>query len=126
MYSSLPTALAEVKTNPATAGLITTEYDAYLTNLLNVSAGMLPTGETEYRPFYVAARLLEQLRSGQTLSSADGVSFTGLVTPIASLFAHQGAIDRALQLTIPAGFEVSPPASARRYSTRTLSTETRP
>lgn len=125
MYPTIQAALAEVKTNPATAGLVTAEYDGYLTNLLTLSAGVMPTGETEYRPFYVAARLLEQLRSGQTLLSADGVVFTGLIKPIASLFAQQGAIDQALSLIVPPGFDVPLPTH-RRYFTRSFSTQTRP
>ncbi|HEY9648632.1 MAG TPA: hypothetical protein V6C88_19785 [Chroococcidiopsis sp.] len=87
------------------SGLIGSQFDAYLTRRLTASAGKLPSGATEYRPFYVAAKFLEQYRPQQTLVKGDGAEFTGLKKPIESLLGEQAAIDQALGLTIPAGYE---------------------
>lgn len=108
MYTDLNACLNEVKTNPATRGLPGVEYDSYLTNQLEVSAGKNSAAETVYRPYYVAAKFLEQLRSQQTVSEADQAKFTGLALPIASLLGQQAALDKALGLTVPPGFEAVP------------------
>ncbi|MDX2215514.1 MAG: hypothetical protein SFY66_19780 [Oculatellaceae cyanobacterium bins.114] len=136
MYTTIPAALTEVKTNPATRGLIGAEYDSYLTNLLTLSAGKDAADVTQYRPFYVAAKLLEQLRSQQQISKADGAEFTGLAKPIESLLGTQIAFDKALGLTIPEGFEAVLPkcvtcegqssGAIRRFGTRSQTTQIRP
>lgn len=79
--------------------------DVWLTEMLELSAGTDAGGITHYRPYYVAAKFLEQTLADQTVASADGAVFTGLVKPIASLMALQAAYDQAKALTIPAGFE---------------------
>jgi hypothetical protein len=109
VYTDLAACLNEVKTNPATRGLIAAEYDDYLTNQLTISAGLNATAETIYRPYFVAAKFLEQLRAKQEIKEAKGVKFSGLALPIESLLAQQASLDQALAqstgLIIPAGFE---------------------
>ncbi|WP_088893198.1 hypothetical protein [Leptolyngbya ohadii] len=131
MYTTIADALTAVKTNPATRGLVGAEYDAYLTGLLTISAGTDPANVTQYRPFLVAAKLLEQLRSQQSIKSAEGAVFSGLATPIASLLAQQAAIDEALSLTVPAGFEVvataaPAPTGLPRFGSISRATQIRP
>jgi hypothetical protein len=134
-YAVQTECLAEVKQNPAVRGLITAaEYDAHLTNQLTITAGKKPDSTTIYRPYYVAAKFLEQLRSQQLLSKAeDGVTFTGLAKPIESLLAMQAALDQSLELTVPPGFEaVLPqcvtcePSTTTRHRTRSHRPTLRP
>jgi hypothetical protein len=71
--------------------------EVYLTELLQMSVGVhRETGETVHRPFYVAAKYLEQSRRDQTLKEADGAKFTGQAVPIASLLDQQFALDADL------------------------------
>jgi hypothetical protein len=109
VYTDLAACLNEVKTNPATRGLIAADYDDYLTNQLTISAGLNATAETVYRPYFVAAKFLEQLRAKQEISEAKGVKFSGLALPIESLLTLQASLDRAMGasmgLIVPAGFE---------------------
>lgn len=103
--------------------------DAFLTELLLMSAGKDATSVTHYRPFYCAARWLEQNRAAQQLSEAKGVKFTGLVTPIASLYGLQADYDSANELQIPKGFEAVATATTqphRRFGTQSLVTKARP
>jgi hypothetical protein len=51
--------------------------------------------------------------AAQTLASAEGVVFTGLAKPIASLLALQSAYDTANALVVPAGFEAILPEPPR-------------
>lgn len=138
-YADQSQCLSEVKSNPAVRGLISaTEYDAHITNQLVISAGTDPASSTMYRPYYVAAKFLEQLRSQQALSKAeDGVTFTGLAKPIESLLGLQAALDKSMDLTVPEGFEAILPGcitcgdsatttSQRRYRTRSHSRTIRP
>ncbi|MEO1399683.1 MAG: hypothetical protein AAFV72_00325 [Cyanobacteria bacterium J06635_1] len=81
--------------------------DAYLNEMLSMSAGTVDS-VTHYRPFYCAAKWIEQNRPGQQLSEADGVKFTGLQTPIDSLLGLQRAYDTANGLDVPSGFEAIP------------------
>lgn len=124
MYDTLESALARAKERSGA----TTADDAYLTEVLTLSAGKNPADQTIYRPFYAAAKWLEQNRSGQALSEASGVKFTGLATPIASLLLLQASMDQALGLTVPAGFEAAFTAtkSVVRFGTSSQSTRTRP
>jgi hypothetical protein len=83
--------------------------DAYLTELLELSAGEAADGTTvHYRPYYVAAKFLEQNLARQQISAADGATFTLLKKPIESLLDLQSAYDRAQGLSVPAGFEAVP------------------
>lgn len=102
-YLDLAAALSRAKERAALSG---SENDALLTELLTISAGVDPQGVTHYRPFYVAATFLAQNQSAQTLSSADGVQFTGLAKPIASLLQLQAGYDVSQKLTIPPGFVI--------------------
>ena len=82
--------------------------DPYLTELLELSAGKAADAATHFRPYYVAAKFLEQNLARQLISSADGATFTLLKKPIESLLDLQSAYDRAQGLTVPAGFEAIP------------------
>lgn len=99
-----------------------------VTELLTFSAGVAPNGVTHFRPYYVAAKLAEQDQSRQSIASADGATFTGLVRPIASLYATQAAIDSALELKIPAGFEarIDTASATKQRQTRSFTPTVRP
>lgn len=101
MFTTLADALNRAKERSGA----TAQDDSYLSELLTLSAGKNEANETIYRPFYCAAKWLEQNRSAQNLKEADGVKFTGLATPIASLLELQASSDTALALIIPKGFE---------------------
>lgn len=111
MYTVLESALDRTK---QLAGIDTLDFsrDDYATELLALSAGItedvILADVTHYRPFYVAAKLLEQDLDVQALSEADRVKFTGQAKPIASLLALQAAYDARYYLTIPVGFEALP------------------
>lgn len=62
-------------------------------------------GAIIYRFYYVAAKMVEQSLDVQSLESADGARFTGLIRPIQSWLMEQYATDQALGLSIPAGFD---------------------
>lgn len=104
-----------------------TENDeVYLTELLDISAGIDTIGTQHFRPFYVAAKFIEQNQTVHTLKEADAVVFTGLPIPIASLLALQAAYDAANSLIIPPGFEAITPQSITPspiFSTRVLRTK---
>jgi hypothetical protein len=86
------------------------EANEYLRELLFFSAGKSKsTGAQVFRPFYCAAKYLEQSRADQTLTEADGAKFTGQALPIKSLFDLQASID--LGLDVPIGFECYPIAT---------------
>jgi len=103
--------------------------EVYLTELLNLSAGIDTIGVKHFRPFYVAAKFIEQNQSIHTLKEADAVVFTGLPIPIASLLALQAAYDAANSLIIPPGMEAITPqaiTSSPLFSTRVLRTVVTP
>ena len=77
-----------------------------LETLLEVSAGT--KGEAIYgRPYLVAAMLLGRVAHDDLLLKAkDGVTFSNPEATIKGWLAMQGALDAALGLTIPSGFEV--------------------
>ena len=102
-YLLITDALARAKERSGASAL----DDAYLTELLAMSAGVDAEAITHYRPFYVAAKWIEQNQDAQTLTEADGAKFTGLAKPIESLLALQAAYDRANELTVPKGFEAA-------------------
>lgn len=92
-----------------------TGRDAIIQQKLTDSAGTLignqtigsvtvPAGTKIWRPYYTAARLLQQNRQDQALKSADGAVFSGLTTMIESFMTEQRALDASLGLEIPPGF----------------------
>lgn len=113
MFTDLQAALVRARERAAA----TSADDIFLTELLELSAGTSrATAETIYRPFYVAARYLQQSRRDQTIKQADGATFTGQAIPIASLLDLQRSLDESL--LVPVGFEalnrVEPDAKALR------------
>lgn len=123
-YTDLADALARAKER--CQGKATTADDAWLTELLQMSAGT-SEGVTHYRPYLAAARLLEQKQSAQTVAEADGAKFTGLAKPIASLLQLQYAYDLANGLEIPAGFEaVQVVQGGGRLRSRSIGSQLRP
>ena len=127
-YIDKPQALARTKERSGA----TDADDAYLNELLGMSAGVDAQQVTHYRPFYCAARWIEQNRTAQTLSEASGTKFTGLQKPIDSLLTLQRAYDQAQDLDVPKGFEAIPsdcdrcdqtgPTSINRYRPRSVTT----
>jgi hypothetical protein len=105
MYTDLSQSLARAKERSGA----TTADDAYLTEVLTLSAARDQAGVLNYRPYFAAAKFLEQNRAQQQIDSADGVKFTGLKTPIESLLRLQASVDSALGLDVPAGFEAIAP-----------------
>lgn len=101
MYESLPLSLARAKER---AGA--TDADSgFLTEMLELSKGIRKSDQVAvYRPFFVAAKHLEQNPMHQRVSKADDAVFTGMKTAIASLFALQASLDK--DLVVPIGFEV--------------------
>ncbi len=77
----------------------------YLQELLTMSYGTSTEGQIVYRPFYAAARFLQQSRRDQNIKEADGAKFTGMAMPIASLLDLQASLDQTL--TVQPGFETS-------------------
>ncbi|MEO0988152.1 MAG: hypothetical protein AAFY20_21830 [Cyanobacteria bacterium J06639_14] len=128
-YTDLAAALARAKER---SGATATD-DEYLTELLGMSAGTDSASTLHYRPFFVAAKWLEQNQTQQTISKADGAEFTGLAKPIESLLALQASYDAANDLTIPDGFEAASldcvkcsGAGSIRRGTRSLTPTVRP
>jgi hypothetical protein len=90
LYSSLDSALARAKER----SMAKPADESYLKELLQISFGThKTTNQIIYRPFYVAAKYLEQSRRDQILAEADGAKFTGLKVPIRSLLDLQQALD---------------------------------
>lgn len=107
LYTTIEDALKRARER-AEAGPEATEF---LREMLYFSAGKSKADEqTVFRPFYCAAKYLEQSRADQTLTEADGAKFTGQAIPIKSLFDLQASID--LGLIVPPGFECYPIAVA--------------
>ena len=132
-YLVQPDALARAKERSGA----TDADDEYLNELLTLSAGVDADQVTHYRPFYCAAKWIEQNRPAQTLSeAAGGTKFTGLQKPIDSLLALQRAYDQAQDLDVPDGFEALPsdcdrcdqtgPTSLNRYRPRSVTTTIAP
>ena len=81
-----------------------TDDDTFFINsMLDVSIGKTANGIVVYRPFYVAAKELEQ-RFANNLAEADGVKFLQYEKQIASLLALQVGFDLAEGLIIPPSF----------------------
>lgn len=124
-YLNINTALLRAKER--CQGKATSADDPWLREMLNMSAGTVG-GVAHYRPYYCAAKLLEQKQSAQTISEADGAKFTGLALPIASLFDLQSAYDKANGVQVPAGFEAVTTGSniLPRLRSRSVSYSLRP
>lgn len=126
MYTDLADALARAKERSGA----TSADDTYLTELLTLSAGKDASETTHYRPYFVAAKFLEQNQAKQALKKAGDVEFTGLTTPIASLLELQESIDKSLGLTIPQGFQSISLEEAKlslpRYRSQSQRTTSRP
>lgn len=73
---------------------------------LRSSAAVDANDVTQYRPYWVIAKLMEQAPEHQQFSGADGVGFTGMSRPIQSYLDMQRGIDRKNSWVIPFGFEV--------------------
>ena len=101
-YLSIDASL-EIAKNRAEVTDITKEES--LLNLLEDTAGRSADGlKTVYRPYFAAARYLEQDHQTQKLSEAGDVKFTNLVTVVASLYAQQAGLDGSYGLLIPDAF----------------------
>ncbi|MBD0266153.1 MAG: hypothetical protein ICV85_12765 [Tolypothrix sp. T3-bin4] len=72
---------------------------------LQESAASDAEQNTQYRPYWVIARLFEQSLKDQRISSADGAAFTGLQRPIVSYMDTQRALDLKYGWVVPTGFE---------------------
>lgn len=95
LYTTMDSALARAKERSQAKSA----DEDYLKELLLVSFGThRVTKEVVYRPFYVAAKYLEQSRRDQTLIEADGAKFTGQKVPIQSLLDLQQALDADLYI----------------------------
>jgi hypothetical protein len=101
--------------------------------MLELSKGVRKSDSVPvYRPFFVAAKHLEQNPRHQQLVKADGAEFTGMKTAIASLFAMQASLDQAL--IVPLGFEVpidyvpatKAPVQPARYRSTSVQSRSRP
>ena len=90
------------------AGIKDESQDDTILEMLQDSKGMTEDHPMVYRPYYVAAKILEQDISKQQLAEAGDVKFTGLVTTINSLMGLQASIDQALGLIIPPYFAAIP------------------
>lgn len=114
MYPTIEAALERAQERAGTT------EEEFLTEILTLSAGVDPQGDTQYRPFYAAAKFLEQNRSAQTLAQAGDVKFTGLSKPIESLLGLQAAMDSALGLIVPPGFEAIPPDTSQSANSKPI------
>ena len=99
---TLAEAIAKVQT---LADAQTPEDSEFVSDLLELSAGIDPDGVKVYRFYYVTARRLQTNLEIQALSSAEGgVKFTGQVRPIETYLQLQLGIDLSVPLTVPPGF----------------------
>lgn len=100
MFTFKPDALAMCKNR--------LDYDEdedsfFIDSMLDISIGKTIDEIVVYRPFYVAAKELEQ-RFTNNLQEADGVKFLQYEKQIASLLALQVSLDLADSLTITDSF----------------------
>lgn len=113
-FTDLSAALSRAKER---AGATSTA-DSFLAEFLDLSSALDAAGVRHYRPYIAAARWLEQDLGGQRLKRAkDGIEFTGLVTPIASLMVMQAAYDVLKGLIVPPGFEAVTAAAETAIAT---------
>lgn len=88
------------------SGISTPLQDGYIEELLNLSAGSTGEHSQVFRPYYVAAFILEQDVSRQQLAKAGDVQFTQFVTVINSLRSLQASFDVAYSLILPPGMAI--------------------
>ena len=106
MYGDRAAALERAKAASTIANLID---DTYAGELLDLSAGELED-VTEYRPFWVAAKLVEQLSKKKELIEAKNVKFSlQLDRLISSLYGQQRSIDLSQSTVVPDGMEAIDP-----------------
>jgi len=111
------------------AGIETTDTSVndVILEYLDDTAGTRPNDvggvDTIYRPYYVAAKMLEQDGS-QALSKAGDVQFTGMATPIASLYALQDSIDKALGTIVPSAMQVMQQPKMKEPGAKTFAVPT--
>jgi hypothetical protein len=102
LYTDLDQAVTRAKERSAAQA----KDEAYIRELLQISHGIhKTTQEIVFRPFYVAAKFLEQSRRDQTLKKADKAEFTGQALPIESLLGLQRALDA--DLDVPPSFAIA-------------------
>jgi hypothetical protein len=110
-YTNLNKTRSFVQTLTSTSG-----NKGYLDALLEATALENSSGVTHYRPYEVAALVLEQQLQSQQLSKADDVEFTGYRTPIDSFNKLQYDLDLKLGLKEPEG-TLKPGSVTVNYST---------
>lgn len=107
LYSSHVRVLERAGIEPSD---LTDEKDQNITDLLNISKGyVLENGVKifHFRPFLVAAIMIQQSLDDQAISEAKNVVFTGYKSVIESLLNTQRGYDLALDLVVPRGFSAS-------------------
>ena len=105
LYLNMADAIARVKERVASESK---NDDSYIEELLDTSYGLhKTTGELCYRPFWVAAKILEQSLDRQELESDDSTKFTGFKIPIKSLLELQANLDMELDVRPGFGFRGS-------------------
>lgn len=98
--------------------------DVFLTELLEMSAGKDAAGTVHFRPFFVAAKFLEQNPDLRDLSEGDGAKFTLAQPRIESLLNLQHQYDVANGLDVPPG--MSAIATNAVIKTRAIATASLP
>lgn len=102
LYSTLDNAVSRVKDR---ASLLDKDQDTYIVELLEMSYGLhKQTRQVIYRPFWVAAKILQQSPFHQTLKKDDSTEFTGQEIPIQSLLDLQSNLD--VDLDVKPGFGI--------------------
>lgn len=103
LYSVLEDAISRVKSRAITPEEENDE--GYIVELLQMSYGLhKQTKELIYRPFWVAAKILQQSPFHQSLKKDDATEFTGQGVPIRSLLDLQANLD--VELDVRPGFGV--------------------
>ena len=103
LYSVLEDAISRVKSRAITPE--EEKDEDYIVELLQMSYGLhKQTKELIYRPFWVAAKILQQSPFHQTLKKDDATEFSGQVVPIRSLLDLQANLD--IDLDVRPGFGI--------------------
>lgn len=103
LYSDLKSAISRVKSRAVTPE--DEKDEDYIIELLQMSYGLhKQTKELIYRPFWVAAKILQQSPFHQSLKRDDTTEFTGQNVPIRSLLDLQANLD--VDLDVCSGFGV--------------------
>lgn len=76
----------------------TSANDTKIDVFLEDTAGVNPDGADVYRPYFVAARVLETSLKEQRLKRADSVTFTNLDRVIDTYYRQQRMLDKKLEL----------------------------